>query len=54
MHFLSHLQQTKQPIRTFGEWSEFMSSTGKIYYYNSKTEKTQWGKPDEWDYLANE
>jgi hypothetical protein len=44
----------KQPIRTFGEWSEFLSSAGKIYFYNSKTEKAQWNKPDEWDWLVTQ
>jgi hypothetical protein len=29
----------KQPIRTFGEWSEFLSSAGKIYFYNREKKK---------------
>lgn len=31
-----------------------MSSGGKIYFYNSKTEKAQWEKPDEWDWLVSQ
>lgn len=29
-------------------WSQHTSSSGKIYYYNCKTEKSQWEKPKEW------
>jgi len=47
-------EQVKEPIRTLGNWSEFLSSSGKIYFYNQKTEKTQWEKPDEWDWLIQE
>lgn len=32
----------------FGDWSEHVSSSGKKYYYNSKTEVSQWEKPREW------
>lgn len=46
--------KNKQPLRTFGDWSEFLSSGGKIYFYNSKTEKAQWEKPDEWDWLVSQ
>lgn len=46
--------QVKQPIRSLGDWSEFLSSSGKIYFYNQKTEKTQWEKPDEWEWLIQE
>ncbi|XP_065339307.1 WW domain-containing adapter protein with coiled-coil isoform X2 [Cloeon dipterum] len=31
-----------------GDWSEHLSSTGKKYYYNCKTEVSQWEKPREW------
>lgn len=31
-----------------GDWSEHMSSSGKKYYYNCKTEVSQWEKPKEW------
>lgn len=31
-----------------GDWSEHMSSSGKKYYYNCKTEVSQWEKPREW------
>ncbi|XP_043285804.1 WW domain-containing adapter protein with coiled-coil isoform X2 [Venturia canescens] len=32
----------------FGDWSEHMSSSGKKYYYNCKTEVSQWERPREW------
>lgn len=31
-----------------GEWSEHVSSSGKKYYYNCRTEVSQWEKPPEW------
>ncbi|KAL9879398.1 WW domain-containing adapter protein with coiled-coil homolog isoform X1 [Glossina fuscipes] len=31
-----------------GDWSEHVSSSGKMYYYNCKTEVSQWEKPKEW------
>uniref|UniRef100_A0A1B6DZU4 WW domain-containing protein n=1 Tax=Clastoptera arizonana TaxID=38151 RepID=A0A1B6DZU4_9HEMI len=31
-----------------GDWSEHLSSSGKKYYYNCKTEVSQWEKPREW------
>lgn len=30
------------------DWSEHVSSSGKKYYYNCKTEISQWEKPKEW------
>jgi len=30
------------------DWTEHKSSSGKKYYYNSKTEVSQWEKPREW------
>uniref|UniRef100_A0A8R1HIJ2 WW domain-containing protein n=1 Tax=Caenorhabditis japonica TaxID=281687 RepID=A0A8R1HIJ2_CAEJA len=36
------------PPRTFGVWTEQMSSSGRMYYYNKKTEISQWDKPQEW------
>jgi len=36
-------------LTTFGDWSEHKSSSGKrSYYYNCKTEVSQWEKPREW------
>ena len=32
----------------FGDWTEQISSSGKKYYYNCKTEVSQWEKPKEW------
>lgn len=37
----------EKPSR-FGDWSEHVSSSGKKYYYNCKTEVSQWEKPREW------
>lgn len=31
-----------------GDWSEHVSSSGKKYYYNCRTEVSQWEKPPEW------
>ncbi|CAF3033847.1 unnamed protein product [Rotaria socialis] len=42
------VKDTKKPLRSFGDWSEFKSSTGKTYFYNSKTEVSQWEKPKGW------
>lgn len=35
-------------LSRFGDWSEHVSSSGKKYYYNCKTEVSQWEKPKEW------
>lgn len=32
----------------FGDWTEQTSSSGKRYYYNCKTEVSQWEKPKDW------
>ena len=50
----SQLQSDKKkkkrpPERKCGDWCEFLSSKGTIYYYNVKRGKTQWKKPDAWD-----
>ncbi|CAF1275820.1 unnamed protein product [Adineta steineri] len=42
------VKDTKKPLRVFGDWSEFKSSTGKTYFYNCKTEVSQWEKPKGW------
>ncbi|CAF1335840.1 unnamed protein product [Rotaria magnacalcarata] len=42
------VKDTKKPLRVFGDWSEFKSSTGKTYFYNCKTEISQWEKPKGW------
>ncbi|KAL4216879.1 hypothetical protein ACF0H5_023340 [Mactra antiquata] len=38
----------KSAIRTCGDWSEHLSSMGKKYYYNIKSETSQWERPREW------
>lgn len=35
-------------LSRMGDWSEHVSSSGKKYYYNCKTEVSQWEKPKEW------
>lgn len=35
-------------INRMCDWSEHVSSSGKKYYYNCKTEVSQWEKPKEW------
>ncbi|CAF0780761.1 unnamed protein product [Adineta ricciae] len=42
------VRDTKKPLRVFGDWSEFKSSTGKTYFYNCKTEISQWESPKCW------
>ncbi|PIC14235.1 hypothetical protein B9Z55_027212 [Caenorhabditis nigoni] len=34
--------------RTCNGWVEQMSSSGKLYYYQQKTEVSQWHPPNEW------
>ncbi|KAG8258178.1 hypothetical protein J6590_035329 [Homalodisca vitripennis] len=50
--FSSRLNEDKREERDrvlrVGDWSEHLSSSGKKYYYNCKTEVSQWEKPREW------
>uniref|UniRef100_A0AAY5L1E7 WW domain-containing protein n=1 Tax=Esox lucius TaxID=8010 RepID=A0AAY5L1E7_ESOLU len=36
------------PCEEKDDWSEHISSSGKKYYYNCRTEVSQWEKPKEW------
>uniref|UniRef100_A0A8C1XWL1 WW domain-containing adapter protein with coiled-coil n=1 Tax=Cyprinus carpio TaxID=7962 RepID=A0A8C1XWL1_CYPCA len=36
------------PSEPADDWSEHISSSGKKYYYNCRTEVSQWEKPKEW------
>ncbi|CDQ71443.1 unnamed protein product [Oncorhynchus mykiss] len=36
------------PCEDKDDWSEHISSSGKKYYYNCRTEVSQWEKPKEW------
>ena len=38
----------KTAIRVCGDWSEHISSSGKKYFYNCKTEQSQWEVPQDW------
>lgn len=38
----------KTAIRVCGDWSEHVSSSGKKYFYNCKTEQSQWETPKGW------
>lgn len=38
----------RERVPKVGDWSEHVSSSGKKYYYNCKTEVSQWEKPREW------
>jgi hypothetical protein len=38
----------KNALRVSGEWSEHVSTSGKHYYYNYKTEVSKWEKPKDW------
>uniref|UniRef100_A0AAZ3QEA2 WW domain-containing protein n=1 Tax=Oncorhynchus tshawytscha TaxID=74940 RepID=A0AAZ3QEA2_ONCTS len=37
-----------EPYEDKDDWSEHISSSGKKYYYNCRTEVSQWEKPKEW------
>ncbi|GAB0095998.1 hypothetical protein DMENIID0001_114460 [Sergentomyia squamirostris] len=41
-------ERERDRITRVGDWSEHISSSGKKYYYNCKTEVSQWEKPREW------
>ncbi|KAG1714881.1 WW domain-containing adapter protein with coiled-coil [Nymphon striatum] len=41
-------EDTKEKRIQVGDWSEHISSSGKKYYYNCKTEVSQWEKPKGW------
>lgn len=41
-------REERDRISRVGDWSEHISSSGKKYYYNCKTEVSQWEKPREW------
>lgn len=43
----SHSNPNKSS-ETPDDWSEHISSSGKKYYYNCRTEVSQWEKPKEW------
>ncbi|KAJ8320529.1 hypothetical protein KUTeg_002116 [Tegillarca granosa] len=38
----------KSALRVCGDWSQHISSSGDLYYYNYKTAVSQWEKPKEW------
>lgn len=44
----SNNNSTSDRISRLCDWSEHVSSSGKKYYYNCKTEVSQWEKPKEW------
>ena len=35
-------------MTSYGDWSEQVSSSGKKYYYNRRTDASSWEKPREW------
>ncbi|PNF20827.1 hypothetical protein B7P43_G12073 [Cryptotermes secundus] len=45
---LQEKREERDRIARVGDWSEHISSSGKKYYYNCKTEVSQWEKPQEW------
>ncbi|XP_030829584.1 WW domain-containing adapter protein with coiled-coil isoform X4 [Strongylocentrotus purpuratus] len=47
-HSTDHEQHIKTILEKAKEWSEHKSSSGKKYYYNCRTEVSQWEKPKEW------
>ncbi|KAG0716408.1 WW domain-containing adapter protein with coiled-coil [Chionoecetes opilio] len=47
-HLAQHKKEEKERLARVGDWSEHVSSSGKKYYYNCRTEVSQWEKPPEW------
>lgn len=41
-------ERERDRLTRIGDWSEHVSSSCKKYYYNCKTEVSQWEKPKEW------
>lgn len=39
----------RRPENVWNDWSEYKSKTGRSYYYNKKTKKNIWEKPEGWD-----
>ena len=35
-------------LKSFGDWVEVVSKSGKVYYYNKRSLVNQWKKPEEW------
>jgi len=35
-------------LKSFGDWVEVVSKSGKVYYYNKKSLVNQWQMPEEW------
>lgn len=35
-------------LKSFGDWVEVVSKSGKVYFYNKRTLVNQWKKPEEW------
>ncbi|XP_035389281.1 WW domain-containing adapter protein with coiled-coil isoform X3 [Electrophorus electricus] len=44
----SNPNKSDTPYDPADDWSEHISSSGKKYYYNCRTEVSQWEKPKEW------
>uniref|UniRef100_A0A3B4CBS4 WW domain-containing adapter protein with coiled-coil n=1 Tax=Pygocentrus nattereri TaxID=42514 RepID=A0A3B4CBS4_PYGNA len=44
----SNPNRSDTPYDPADDWSEHISSSGKKYYYNCRTEVSQWEKPKEW------
>ncbi|KAI2804701.1 hypothetical protein BLOT_003689, partial [Blomia tropicalis] len=44
----NHSSYSSSKRTHFGDWTAVVSSSGKSYYYNGKTEVSQWNKPKEW------
>ncbi|XP_071943648.1 WW domain-containing adapter protein with coiled-coil-like [Antedon mediterranea] len=44
----AHEKKIKEILGKAQQWTEHISSSGKKYYYNCKTEVSQWEKPKEW------
>lgn len=45
---INSVHKKEEKVARVGDWSEHVSSSRKKYYYNCRTEVSQWEKPQEW------
>mmetsp|Transcript_6167 Transcript_6167/g.21817 ORF Transcript_6167/g.21817 Transcript_6167/m.21817 type:complete len:117 (-) Transcript_6167:1410-1760(-) len=43
-----------QPTRSVGDWTELRAPDGRLYYFNDKTNVTQWNVPQEFEEIEKQ